>query len=101
MSIHSEYSRVLEALIDRLRSLPNATADAWSQQLRAARVGEQPDLSAAAKASLEVLRAMAADPVARETAGLVEPHDRLAAHCEVILGLQAAVERLPNEPGSE
>lgn len=94
MSIHSEYSRILEALIDRLRHFPYAPATDWTEELEAARVGVQHDLSAAARASLEVLRTIAADPVARETAGLAEPHDRLAEHCEVVLGLNSAVDRL-------
>lgn len=95
MSIHSEYSRVLETLIDRLRHHSHTAAADWRQELEAARVGAHPDLSAAARASLDVLARIASDPVARETPGLADPHDRLAAHCEVILGLQAAVERLP------
>ena len=101
MSIHGEYLRVLEALIDRLRPMPEAQAQVWREELEGARLGGHPDLSHAATASLETLLRMASDPLAQRTEGLVDPHDRLAAHCEIILGRTNRIERLPGHAGGD
>ncbi len=86
MSVHAEYSRALETILDRLRSLPHPEVESWLEQFEAARVGAQPDLSAAARACLRVLKSIELDPNARATEGLRDPHERLEAHCRAILG---------------
>lgn len=86
MSVHSEYSRALEAMIDRLRSLSHPHAESWIAEFESARVASHPDLSAAARASLRVLASIQADPKARDVEGLHDPESRLDAHCRAILG---------------
>jgi hypothetical protein len=86
MSVHGEYSRALEAMIHRLRSLPNPNVESWITGLEAARVGAQPDLSAAARESLRVLASIAKDSSAQAAEGLHDPETRLEMHCRAILG---------------
>ena len=73
-------------MLDRLRSLPHPEVESWLEELEAARVGGQPDLSAAARACLGVLKSIERDPDARVTEGLRAPYERLEAHCRAILG---------------
>ena len=73
-------------MLGRLRSLPHPKVERWLEQLEATRVGVHPDLSAAAGACLEVLESIERNPSARATEGLRDPHERLEAHCRVILG---------------
>ena len=93
MSVHGEYSRVLEAMLDRLRSLDHAESADWRQRLEDARISQQPDLSSAARVCLDVLAAIGRDPVALRTEGLFDPWDRLEDHCRVILGAPSAADQ--------
>ena len=86
MSVHGEYSRSVEALLDRIRALDHPRRDAWLGALESARVGSQPDLSSAARDARAVLASIADDPEARSVEGLIDPRDRLEAHCRAILG---------------
>ncbi len=86
MSVHGEYCRALETMLDRLRSLSHPEVESWLERLEAARIGPHPDLSAAAGACLSVLKSIERDPNARATEGLRDPHERLEAHCRAILG---------------
>ena len=91
MSVHGEYSRALEALLDRIRSLDHPRSEAWREQLEAARLGAHPDLSTAARACLQTLASIDRDPIASHLEGLRDPWERLEAHCRIILG--------PEHPG--
>jgi len=52
MSVHGEFSRTLEGVIDVLRSSHEPPeADAWRKALEEARLDTQPDLSSAARAA--------------------------------------------------
>ena len=86
MSVHSEYARALETMLDRLRSLSHPEVESWLEALTAARVGARPDLSSAARECLRILESIAHDPKARAAEGLREPRERLEAHCRSILG---------------
>ena len=86
MSVHGEYSRSVEAMLDRIRALDHPGRDSWIADLEAARMGSQPDLSSAARAARVVLASIANDPEARCVEGLIDPRDRLDAHCRAILG---------------
>jgi hypothetical protein len=81
MSVHGEYSRALETLIACVRSLPDP--ESWLEQLENARVDRNPDLSAAARKSLESLQRLAEiEPPPR----LAEASTHLLSHCRMILG---------------
>lgn len=86
MSVQGEYSRALEAMLDRVRSLRHPRAEEWIQRLEAARIGSQPDLSEAARESLRILDAIRDDADAATIEGLSEPLSHLDAHCRAILG---------------
>jgi hypothetical protein len=86
VSVHGEYSRSVEAMLDRIRALDHPVRDSWVAALESARVGSQPDLSAAALAARVVLASIADDPEARCVEGLIDPRARLEAHCRAILG---------------
>jgi len=86
VSVHSEYSRALEAILDRLRSLDHAQTENWLAMFEAARVGNQADLSSAAREARRLLAIIANDPKAQSVDGLHEPRARLEAHCRAILG---------------
>ncbi len=86
MSVHSEYSRAVEAMLDRLQALDHPKTETWIENLKAARVGSHPDLSSAARSALTVLMEIEADSTARSVAGLIELRERLHLHCQFILG---------------
>ena len=84
MSVHGEYSRALETLIACARALaPDVRAD-WTTRLEKARIERQPDLSAAARTALDVLRGL--DTIAQESPPIAAAQAHLRAHCGVILG---------------
>jgi hypothetical protein len=83
MSVHGEFSRTLEGVIDVLRSSHEPPeADAWRKALEEARLDTQPDLSSAARAALAIVDGLNAPP---ERVAILAEH--LARHCRVILGL--------------
>lgn len=86
MSVHAEYGRSLETLIDRMRGLAPAETEAWIHALEVARVSECADLSEAARRALEALASIEAEPRLRGAAGLEAPRESLKAHCRAILG---------------
>ncbi len=86
MSVHGEFGRALESVIDVLRASPaTPEANAWRAALEGARLDAQPDLSSAARAALAIVDGM--DGAPERVAALAE---HLARHCRVILGLPAA-----------
>jgi hypothetical protein len=86
VSVHSEYSRAVEAMLDRIQALDHPQRDSWIAELESSRVGSHPELSAAARTARAVLTSIAKDPEARTVEGLIDPRDRLEAHCRAILG---------------
>lgn len=86
MSVHGEYSRSLEALLDRLRAWSDPRAIGFCESLEAARVGAHPDLSAAARAGRAVALAIREDPDTAALEGLQDPIERFEAHLGAILG---------------
>jgi hypothetical protein len=97
MSVHSEYSRALEALLSCLEAIDGAEAVIWSDDLRNARSGRNPDLSTAAKAALHVLDAidqarglLASRGIGPDADAVRAPSEHLRAHCVSVLGAVVA-----------
>lgn len=86
MSVHGEYSRALETLIDHVRTLSHQDAVSWLQTLESARIDDQRDLSTAARTGLGLITRMQKDPVITQSKALREPIDHLEAHIRAILG---------------
>ena len=86
MSVHGEFSRALEALIDRLRGFDHSATMGWIALLEETRIGQQPDLSAAAHEAVRILGLIRNHPDAKNVSGLVDPMSRLEAHCRAVLG---------------
>lgn len=86
MSVHAEYGRALEALLERVRALSHPRAESWMREIEAARIGGHPDLSSAASAALRLASEIATDSAAGRVEGLVAPLAHLKAHCRAILG---------------
>lgn len=82
MSVHGEFSRSLEGVLEVLRSDAERYTGPWSARLEAARLDTQPDLSSAARAALSVIEDMTSSPER-----LTSVTEHLAALCRVILGL--------------
>jgi len=94
VSVHGEYSRSLEWMIDSLRSSQHPERGRWIEDLEAARVETNPDLSSAAHAGLAIARSIEAGlsqaEVATEaTHGLRARCEHLLAHCQIVLGRSA------------
>lgn len=85
MSVHGEFGRTLEQVIDALGATSHARGRDWRAALEAARLDRQPDLSSAARAALAVSEALADDAEAEPRIAQVADH--LDRHCRVILGL--------------
>ena len=83
MSVHGEYSRALETLIVAVRALEAADREPWLQRFTEARVDRQPDLSAAARQSVEVIRDL---ETTQSAPRIVDLCANLLAHCQMILG---------------
>ncbi len=85
MSVHGEYSRALESLIACVRALDLPGRESRLERLANARVERHPDLSTAARNSLEALR----DLSEIETASprIEEASTHLQSHCRMILGI--------------
>lgn len=89
MSVHGEFSRTLERLIDCVGMLDGGEPAAILETLKNARISAQPDLSSAARAALSAVAALEAfrrSTSAPESALLAEVQDHLQAHCGAILG---------------
>ncbi|MBJ22832.1 MAG: hypothetical protein CL933_25760 [Deltaproteobacteria bacterium] len=84
MSVHGEYSRALETLIACVRTLDRPDRESRIEQLANARVDRNPDLSTAARNSLEALRDLA-ETEATPTR-IAEASTHLLSHCRIILG---------------
>ncbi len=85
MSVHGEFARALERVIDAFGSTTHARGADWLGRLEDARLDRQPDLSSAARAALDVSDEIATTPdTERRIADVVDHLDR---HCRVILGL--------------
>ena len=87
MSVHGEYGRALEGVIDAVGASRHPDAPAWRGGLEGARLAARPDLSDAARASLAILEAIAASADVPER--LSDRAEHLDRHCRVILGLPA------------
>lgn len=81
MSVHGEYGRALEEVIAAVEWMAPSARAPLQEALVAARLGNQPDLSAAARAALNALEAL---PVTSDV--LSERAEHLGAHCRAILG---------------
>lgn len=89
MSVHGEFSRTLERLIDCVGMLDGEESAAIRKALEDARISAQPDLSSAARAALSavaVLETFRRSTSAPESALLSELQGHLQAHCDAILG---------------
>jgi acyl-CoA synthetase (NDP forming) len=89
MSVHGEFSRTLERLIDCVGMLDGEESAAMRRTLEEARISVQPDLESAARAALSAVAALEAFRVstsAPESALLEEAQEHLQAHCGAILG---------------
>lgn len=84
MSVHGEFSRALESVIDALRSCSTPESNIWLDQLELSRLELQPDLSSAARAALAGVERMNSPPERIEALGA-----HLASLCCVILGISA------------
>ena len=88
MSVHGEYGRTLEGVIDALRASHHPRVVEWRERLESARLSASSDLSSAARTALGALEAIAAAGDVPERVTLLAEH--LDRHCRVILGLPAA-----------
>lgn len=99
MSVHGEYNRALDTVVERLRERSRRDADAWADRLAGTRCGPdaEADLSTAARTCLGLVEKLESDPAlagssddavgsARWRAAL----EHLRAHCHVILGVSDA-----------
>ena len=93
LSVHGEYARSLEGLIDCLGALDLPDRGDWIARFEAGRVDRHPDLSTAARASraaLEALEAAHGAPTGTDAADwlprIAEAHAHLLAHVRIILG---------------
>jgi hypothetical protein len=84
LSVHSEYSRALESLIACVRALDRPDRERWLERLTNARVDHNPDLSTAARTSLEAVSDLAETDVASPR--VADASANLRAHCRMILG---------------
>lgn len=84
MSVHGEYSRALETLIVCVRAVDRPERTSWLERLENARVDGSPDLSTAARRSLEALRDLSA--IELGSPRVSEALENLRSHCRVILG---------------
>ena len=94
MSVHGEYSRTLEALLNSVRLIEDEQGTQWADALEEARVSRHSDLSAAATACLAVLETIEARRDLSSPSGigpdmdpLRDPFQHLKAHCETVLGV--------------
>jgi hypothetical protein len=102
MSVHGEYARALNSVLEGLSGWEDRAQAAWSQAFLEARVTEERDLSTAARTALSVLdrfeaalRAPTADARAdgipdrmglSASSPLRDACHRLRAHCHAIVG---------------
>jgi len=84
VSVHGEYSRALETLIACVRALDRPDRESWLERLTSARVERNPDLSTAARSSLEAVRSLAETDASSPR--VADASANLRSHCQMILG---------------
>ena len=86
MSVHGEFNRALERLIDCIGMLDGDEAAEIQKALEAARISAQPNLSSAAQAAQAVLEMLGKAHSVPDSEILSETRGHLQAHCSAILG---------------
>ncbi|MFO0688872.1 MAG: hypothetical protein U0900_09200 [Myxococcota bacterium] len=91
MSVHGEYARALDGLIEALAASTRPDRAGWIEALEAARATQTRDLSTAARAAGTILDRLEADldggaPKRADDPNVRDACHHLRAHCHAILG---------------
>lgn len=85
MSVHGEYARTLEILIDTVRQTDETFRETALQGLLEARIGANPDLTTAAKRGLTAAAGLR--EIESKSTRTAEVRAHFEGHCRAIIGL--------------
>ena len=88
MSVHGEYARTLEILIDTVGQTEEGLREAALKSLLEARISANADLSSAAQRGLDAISGLG--EIESRSARTAEVRAHFEGHCRAILGLPSA-----------